>query len=102
MESSWGQGTKTPTENGLIERYADMIVTGHGEQCLWRKAGCKSTLRFEVLGNSCSKPSPDDMYHIPLARRDRCERDLRHRYQTLISLESSLPPAESLTIPGDP
>jgi hypothetical protein len=93
---------KRETEHGLIDRYVDMIVTGHGEQCLWRKAGCKGMLRFEVLGNSRSQSGLEDIYHIPLARRDRCERDLRHRYQTLLSLESSLPPVESLSIPGDP
>ena len=28
------------TDQQLIDRYAEMIVTEHDENCLWRKRGC--------------------------------------------------------------
>ncbi|OCL08097.1 zf-C3HC-domain-containing protein [Glonium stellatum] len=72
-------------EDELVNRYSDIIVTGHTEHCLWRKAGCKR-----------------DIYHIPIARRDRCEQDLFRRFQSLIAIEAHLPPPESITYPGEP
>lgn len=72
-------------EDELVNRYSNIIVTGHTEYCLWRKAGCKK-----------------DIYHIPIARRDRCEQDLLRRYRSLISIEIHLPPPESITYPGEP
>lgn len=31
-------------EDGLVERYAELIVDGHGEDCLWRRRGCNGKL----------------------------------------------------------
>ncbi|OCK73710.1 zf-C3HC-domain-containing protein [Lepidopterella palustris CBS 459.81] len=72
-------------EDELVDRYEDIIVTGHDEMCLWRKAGCKK-----------------DIYHIPIAQRIRCEQSLKLRYQSLKNIESHLPPPESITYPGAP
>ena len=31
-------------EVSLVERYAELIIDGHSEDCLWRKTGCQGTL----------------------------------------------------------
>lgn len=31
-------------EDALVERYVELIVTSHDEDCLWRKRGCDGKL----------------------------------------------------------
>ncbi|KAF2494765.1 zf-C3HC-domain-containing protein [Lophium mytilinum] len=70
-------------EEELVAAYAERIVEGHAEFCLWRRAGCKK-----------------DIYHIPIARRDVCEADLSRRYQSLKAIEPHLPPFECVKFTG--
>jgi len=35
-------------EPSLVERYAKLIIDGHSEDCLWRKAGCQGTLHLTM------------------------------------------------------
>lgn len=32
--------TNELSEEGLVDRYADLIITAHAEHCLWRQRGC--------------------------------------------------------------
>jgi hypothetical protein len=34
------EDTKVDVDEGLVEKYRDLIIDGHYEDCLWRKRGC--------------------------------------------------------------
>ncbi|KAK5123563.1 hypothetical protein LTR85_002601 [Meristemomyces frigidus] len=53
-------------EDALVERYKTLLVNGHAEHCLWRKAGCK-----------------DDIYRLQVVRPSVWQPELRKRYQSL-------------------
>ena len=36
-------------DEGLVEKYRELIVEGHAEDCLWRKRGCTGTLLGTVF-----------------------------------------------------
>ncbi|KAF2994385.1 hypothetical protein E8E13_002313 [Curvularia kusanoi] len=69
-------------EPSLVERYAALIIDGHTQDCLWRKAGCQ-----------------DDIYHIPIASRARSSADLISRYNFLLAISHDLPLLKNITHP---
>jgi len=36
-------------EDALVERYVELIITSHDEDCLWRKRGCDGMLFLGAL-----------------------------------------------------
>jgi hypothetical protein len=36
-------------DEGLVEKYYELILDGHHEDCLWRKAGCKGESTYSLL-----------------------------------------------------
>ncbi|CAO2655656.1 Nn.00g044590.m01.CDS01 [Neocucurbitaria sp. VM-36] len=72
-------------EDALVERYRELIVTGHSEDCLWKKRGCQ-----------------DDIYHIPIASRNKSSAELIARYNSFKSTAADLPLLENVTYPGPP
>jgi hypothetical protein len=36
-------------DDALVQRYKDLIVEGHSEDCLWRKRGCQGTQKYRAL-----------------------------------------------------
>ncbi|KAF2116141.1 C3HC zinc finger-like-domain-containing protein [Lophiotrema nucula] len=72
-------------DDTLVERYQDLIVDGHAEECLWRKAGCK-----------------DDIYHIPIASREKSSTELLARYRSFRPIQTDLPLLENMTYPDPP
>ncbi|KAI9886091.1 MAG: Protein fmp52, mitochondrial [Watsoniomyces obsoletus] len=62
------------SEDTLVERYADLIVTGHDEDCLWRKRGCA-----------------DDVYQIYYTRERPTLTQLKERYESLRAMSAKLP-----------
>lgn len=60
-------------EQALVEKYKELIVEGHSEDCLWRKAGCK-----------------DDIYRLPIVKSTVWQPELRTRYQSLLRIAPSL------------
>ncbi|KAF2262688.1 zf-C3HC-domain-containing protein [Lojkania enalia] len=72
-------------EEGLVERYQQLIVDGHDEDCLWRKAGCK-----------------DDIYHIPIPNRDKSLAELLERYRSFKPSEADLPLLKNIMYPDPP
>ena len=63
----------TQFEVALVAKYKDLILDGHGESCLWRKAGCK-----------------DDIYRLPVVRTSIWQTDVKSRYQALLSTSDSI------------
>ncbi|KAH7013273.1 C3HC zinc finger-like-domain-containing protein [Ilyonectria destructans] len=71
-------------EDALVDKYADLIVTSHKEECLWRKRGCDdSLLRLSLTNPGVSLEA------------------LRQRYDDLCSRKSFLPYQFNLRLPDD-
>ena len=60
-------------EQMLAERYKDEIIDGHGQNCLWRKAGCK-----------------DDIYRLQVVRPAVWQPELRKRYQSALEISGAI------------
>ncbi|CAD0115171.1 unnamed protein product [Aureobasidium uvarum] len=60
-------------ERALVDKYKELIVEGHSDDCLWRKAGCK-----------------DDIYRLPIVKSTVWQPELRTRYQSLLNIAPSL------------
>ncbi|EUC43739.1 hypothetical protein COCMIDRAFT_100040 [Bipolaris oryzae ATCC 44560] len=69
-------------DNALVERYKELIIEGHAEDCLWRKRGCQ-----------------EDIYHIPIASRAKSSAELLDRYRSLRAISTDLPFLEHITYP---
>ena len=72
-ESDDDGGEETALEQALAERYKDMIVDGHGSNCLWRKDGCS-----------------DDIYRLQIVRPSIWQPELRKRYQSALAIRSAI------------
>ncbi|KAF9767236.1 hypothetical protein IL306_000218 [Fusarium sp. DS 682] len=71
-------------EEALVDKYADLIVTSHQEDCLWRKRGCDdSLLRLSLTNASASLAA------------------LRERYDELLARKSFLPYEFNLRLPEE-
>ena len=86
-------------EPSLIDRYKLLVIAGHSEECLWRKAGCQGTSIHYFLQGIGILTSPDDIYHIPIASRAKSSADLISRYNFLLAISSDLPLAKNITYP---
>jgi len=60
-------------EQALVDKYRELIVEAHSEDCLWRKAGCK-----------------DDIYRLPIVKSTVWQPELRARYQSLLVIAPSI------------
>ncbi|KAI0394214.1 zf-C3HC-domain-containing protein [Xylariaceae sp. FL0594] len=69
-------------EQGLSKRFAELIIDGHDEDCLWRRHGCDDTL-----------------LRLPLAVPQTALKSLRERYDDLCSRPSFLPYLFNLRLP---
>ncbi|KAH6887554.1 C3HC zinc finger-like-domain-containing protein [Thelonectria olida] len=71
-------------EEALVDKYAELIVTSHKDECLWRKRGCDDTLIRLSLANSATALE-----------------GLRQRYDELCSRKSFLPYLFNLRLPDE-
>jgi hypothetical protein len=46
---SLGDEADVAVEEALVDKYAELIVTSHDENCLWRKRGCDGECLLETL-----------------------------------------------------
>ncbi|PVI05081.1 zf-C3HC-domain-containing protein [Periconia macrospinosa] len=69
-------------DDGLVEKYRELIVDGHHEDCLWRKRGCSN-----------------DIYHIPIPNRAKSTADFLLRYRSFKAIAKDLPSLENLVYP---
>lgn len=60
-------------EQAIVERYKDLIVRGHAENCLWRRTGCK-----------------DDIYRLQLIRPTIWQPELQSRYHSLLHISDDI------------
>ncbi|KAM0665580.1 hypothetical protein ACQRIU_005841 [Beauveria bassiana] len=71
-------------EDALVEKYADLIVSSHQPDCLWKKRGCDDSLLRISFSNSSSTLE-----------------SLRQRYDELCSRQSFLPYEFNIRLPED-
>ncbi|RFU35102.1 hypothetical protein B7463_g1206, partial [Scytalidium lignicola] len=71
-------------EEALVDKYAELIVTSHNEDCLWRKRGCD-----------------DLIFKLPLNHAPTAIRGLQARYNELCIRSDNLPPMQNLRLPSD-
>ncbi|KAL5318664.1 hypothetical protein ACEPPN_013728 [Leptodophora sp. 'Broadleaf-Isolate-01'] len=61
-------------EDALVDKYVELIVTSHDENCLWRKRGCD-----------------DSIFKLPLNHAPTTIETLRERYNELLERSQTLP-----------
>lgn len=66
-------GNQEELERALVAKYKELIIDGHSEECLWRKAGCKN-----------------DIYRLPIVKSTVWQPGLRARYHSLLDISPSL------------
>ncbi|KAH7151682.1 C3HC zinc finger-like-domain-containing protein [Dactylonectria estremocensis] len=71
-------------EDALVDKYADLIVTSHKDECLWRKRGCD-----------------DSLLRLSLTNAGASLEALRQRYDDLCSRKAFLPYQFNLRVPDD-
>jgi len=69
-DSDW----RLAAQKDLAQRYEEMIVTGHDEQCCWRRKGCDATI-----------------HRLPLTSPASSLEALRTRYESLLDKPDELP-----------
>ncbi|PSR97424.1 C3HC zinc finger-like-domain-containing protein, partial [Coniella lustricola] len=70
-------------EEALVQKYVELIVTSHQDDCLWRKRGCD-----------------DCLLRLPLSNRQAAIQDLRKRYDELCTRNAFLPYEFNLRLPA--
>ena len=73
-EEEEGDDWRDKAQEQLVERYREMISSGHAEGCLWRRRGCDDVIQ-----------------RLPLVHQANALEGLRTRYQSLAAMASELP-----------
>lgn len=71
-------------EDALVEKYVELIITSHNEDCLWRKRGCD-----------------DSIFKMPLTNTPVTLHNLRERYDELCARKDTLPYTFNLHLPSE-
>ncbi|PSK54829.1 hypothetical protein B9Z65_3918 [Elsinoe australis] len=72
-------------EAALVAKYAEIIVDGHSESCLWRKTGCK-----------------DDIYRLPVVRTAWWQNEVRSSFSSVMAIEQDIKNARMKNIDATP
>lgn len=71
-------------EDALVDKYVELIVESHQEDCLWRKRGCD-----------------DSLLRLPLANPKQALEGLRARYDELCARKDFLPYGFNIRLPAN-
>lgn len=83
-----------------MDKYAELIVTSHKDECLWRKRGCDGKSLIFSLGID-TYGCIDTLIRLSLANSASALEALRHRYDDLCSRKSFLPYPFNLRLPDE-
>ncbi|KAJ4266551.1 hypothetical protein NW762_004540 [Fusarium torreyae] len=84
-------------EEALVDKYADLIVASHQEDCLWRKRGCDdSLLRLSLTNATASLKALRERYDELLARKAFLPYEFNLRLPEEFDLDTNL-----TQLPGD-
>jgi hypothetical protein len=87
--------------DALVQKYVELIVESHSEECPWRKHGCDGT-SSSVWARTHVCPRlicPDSLLRLPLAHPKTALEDLRQRYDELCARKDFLPYDFNLRLP---
>lgn len=72
-DALWRSGEQEANPNAeakLVDKYVELIVAAHRDDCLWRKQGCEDTLlRLQLSGGTSSLESLRERYDELCARK---------------------------------
>lgn len=86
------QDWRKDAEEQLVERYVELITSGHDGGCLWRRRGCDGIelaqfwMFFELI-----ELALDTIHRLPLAHQNTALTNLRLRYESLAAMSTELP-----------
>lgn len=89
----------------VVDKYAELIVEAHVEDCLWRKRGCdgmSSPHQYPPITHLQDTNHPgvtDSLLRLPLPNPKLALQSLRQRYDELCSRAPFLPGESSLRLP---
>lgn len=85
----------------LVDKYAEMIVTSHQEDCLWRKRGCEGISSYPAMLQPVTNFIADALLRLSLANAKASLGSLRLRYDELCARKPFLPYDFNLRLPED-
>ena len=108
--SAWSDGrawyggplTYTCLEEALVDKYVELMVTSHQEDCLWRRRGCdgkKHSNSGDSFDDSTNTHTLDSILRLSLTNAKSSLEGLRLRYDELCSRRSFLPYEFNLRLP---
>ncbi|MCJ1481172.1 hypothetical protein MMC06_001328 [Schaereria dolodes] len=84
----------------LVETYAEMIISGHEEGCLWRRRGCDGIIiSLGGFSNYSLIRILATIYRLPLTHPPSTLEGLQQRYESLVNMSAEIP--GSLLTPRD-
>ena len=86
-------------EEALIDKYAELIVAAHQEECLWRRRGCEGKTLTTSMPCYLADPEPDSLLRLSLTNARVSYEALRQRYDELCDRKSFLPYEFNLRLP---
>lgn len=99
-ESSLEKAADSATEDALVDKYVELIVESHNEDCLWRQRGCDGQ---SIIANTSVSPflmyKPDSIFKLPLTHIQNTSQALRERYHELVTRKDNLPYIFNLRTP---
>lgn len=89
-------------EEALVDKYAELIITAHQEDCLWKRRGCEGTMANPFgCGNAWANVGTDNLLRLSLTNARASYEVLRQRYDELCDRKSFLPYDFNLRLPDD-
>ena len=85
----------------MVNKYAELIVESHGEDCLWRKRGCDGKEPPFILSYPKLTVFADSLLRISFSNATANVEALRERYDELCARKSFLPYDFNLKLPED-
>jgi hypothetical protein len=83
-----------------VDKYVELMVDAHQEDCLWRRRGCEGQdLAPDVISPRLIAFLSDFLLRLPLANAEAARRQIRERYDELCQRASFLPSEQSLRLP---
>ena len=91
--------TNSMTEEALVEKYTELIVSSHQQDCLWRRRGCEGMAGDPHYAPLIFNLVADSLLRMSFSNTQSTLSALRTRYDELCSRSSFLPYEFNLRLP---
>ncbi|KAK0384762.1 hypothetical protein NLU13_7240 [Sarocladium strictum] len=90
-EDEGGDDETVSSTEALVDKYAELVVSSHQEDCLWRKRGCDdSLLRLSLANAATARLSLRQRYDELLARKDHLPYDFNLRLPAELDVQKTI------------